>query len=128
MLFENYLNEVEWISSEIEDVIDEITNTEESVALQLDVQTNRILRFELLLSISTFVVTCGALITGLFGMNLLNHMETDSNVFYIVAGVYSAILPSLLIFDTSTSLTHPCNTDLWHTLLTHPIDTPYRHT
>ena len=112
MLFENYLNEVEWISSEIEDVIDEITNTEESVALQLDVQTNRILRFELLLSISTFVVTCGALITGLFGMNLLNHMETDSNVFYIVAGVYSAILPSLLIFDTSTSLTHPCNTDL----------------
>ena len=29
MLFENYLNEVEWISSEIEDVIDEIKNTEE---------------------------------------------------------------------------------------------------
>ena len=62
-----------------------------SVALQLDVQTNRILRFELLLSISTFVVTCGALVTGLFGMNLLNHMETDSNVFYIVAGVYTTL-------------------------------------
>ena len=28
----------------VADVIDEITNTEESVALQLDVQTNRILR------------------------------------------------------------------------------------
>jgi len=29
----------------VADVIDEITNTEESVALQLDVQTNRILRY-----------------------------------------------------------------------------------
>ena len=97
MLFENYLNEVEWMSSEIEDVIDEITNTEESVALQLDVQTNRILRFELLLSISTFVVTCGALVTGLFGMNLLNHMETDSNVFYIVAGTHT--LPAVHLLN-----------------------------
>ena len=28
MLFENYLNEVEWISAEIEEITDEVTNTE----------------------------------------------------------------------------------------------------
>jgi len=28
MLFENYLNEVEWISAEIEEIMDEVTNTE----------------------------------------------------------------------------------------------------
>ena len=44
MLFENYLNEVEWIASEVEEVIDEITNTEENVVLQLDLLRNRILR------------------------------------------------------------------------------------
>jgi superfamily I DNA and RNA helicase len=64
MLFENYLNEVEWISAEIEEIVDEVTNTEENVVLLLDLLRNRILRFELVLSVATFVITCGALITG----------------------------------------------------------------
>jgi magnesium transporter len=84
MLFENYLNEIEWIASEVEEVIDEITNTEENVVLQLDILRNRILRFELSLSMSSFVVTCGALVTGLFGMNLTSQLETEKHVFYIV--------------------------------------------
>ena len=87
MLFENYLNEVEWISAEIEEKIDEITNTEENVVLQLDLIRNKLLRFELLLSISSFVITCGALITGLFGMNLLSHLELNRNTFYVVTGL-----------------------------------------
>jgi magnesium transporter len=95
MLFENYLNEIEWISSEVEDVVDEITNTEESVSLQLEVQTNRILRLEAQLSIASFVVTCGALVTGLFGMNLLSHMETDTRVFYFVSFVITGGMTSL---------------------------------
>ena len=28
MIFENYLNEIEWISAELEEIVDEITNTE----------------------------------------------------------------------------------------------------
>jgi magnesium transporter len=99
MLFENYLNEVEWIASEIEEVIDEITNTEEYVVLQLDLLRNRILKFELLLSISSFVVTSGALITGLFGMNLMSHFETSKGMFYVIfavitmgmTGIYKAL-------------------------------------
>ena len=90
MMFENYLNEVEWISAEVEDKIDEIRNTEENVVLQLDLLRNRILKFELLLSISSFVVTCGALVTGLFGMNLLNHYETSPAVFYVVSALLVA--------------------------------------
>ena len=95
MLFENYLNEIEWISSEVEDVVDEITNTEESVSLQLEVQTNRILRLEAQLSIASFVVTCGALVTGLFGMNLLSHMETDTRIFYFVSFIITGGMTSI---------------------------------
>lgn len=87
LLLENYLNEVEWITSEVDDILDEIINTEENVVLQLDLIRNRILKFELFLSISSFVVTCGALITGLFGMNLLNHFELDRKMFYVVSGL-----------------------------------------
>jgi len=71
-------------------MIDEITNTEENVVLQLDLLRNRILRFELNLSIASFVVTCGALVTGLFGMNLLNHMELNTYVFYIVTALLAS--------------------------------------
>ena len=36
----------------------------ENVVLQIDLLRNRILKFELILSISSFVITCGALVTG----------------------------------------------------------------
>ena len=87
MLFETYLNEIEWIASEIEGLQDNITNTEENVVLQLDLLRNRILRFELFLSISSFVVTCGALVAGLFGMNLINHMEASATMFYTISSL-----------------------------------------
>ena len=90
MMFENYLNEIEWISAEVEDKIDEIRNTEENVVLQLDLLRNRILKFELMLSISSFVVTCGALVTGLFGMNLFSHLETNGVFFYVVTAILGA--------------------------------------
>lgn len=95
MMFENYLNEIEWISSEIDEVIDEIVNTEENVVLQIDLLRNRILKFELILSISSFVVTCGALVTGLFGMNLLNHFETNKSLFYVVTVVICVGMSSI---------------------------------
>jgi Mg2+ and Co2+ transporter CorA len=97
ILFENYLNEAEWISSEIEDLLDEITNTEENVVLQLDLLRNRILRFELYLSLSSFVVTCGALVTGFFGMNLLSHLETNKSMFYVVGLLMFSGMISLFV-------------------------------
>lgn len=98
MLFENYLMQVEWIGSDVEEILDEITNTEENVVLQLDLLRNRILRFELLLSIASFVVTFGALFTGLFGMNLLNHLEANKYMFYAVS---VAIFGSMASFFVS---------------------------
>ncbi len=85
LLLENYLTEVAWISSEVEELMDEITNTEENLVLQLDIIRNRMLRFELMLSISSFVVGCGALITGAFGMNLLSHLEMNKHMFWTVS-------------------------------------------
>jgi len=100
-LFETYLNEIEWISADIEDIQDEIINTEENVELQLDILRNRILRFELNLSIFSFIGTCGTLITGLFGMNLLSHMESHPFSFYGVALFTSVICGYLYLALTS---------------------------
>ena len=100
-LFETYLNEIEWISADIEDIQDENINTEENVELQLDILRNRILRFELNLSIFSFIGTCGTLITGLFGMNLLSHMESHPLSFYGVALFTSIICGYLYLALTS---------------------------
>ena len=56
---------MEWISAEIEGIEAEVTNTEENVVLLLDMLRNRILRFELLLSVASFCVGIGALVTGI---------------------------------------------------------------
>jgi len=87
MMLENYLNEIGWIASEIEEVLDTIINTEENVVLQIDLLRNRILRFELSLSIASFIVGCAALVTGLFGMNLLSHVENNPFLFWGVTSV-----------------------------------------
>mmetsp|Transcript_30514 Transcript_30514/g.68231 ORF Transcript_30514/g.68231 Transcript_30514/m.68231 type:complete len:158 (+) Transcript_30514:271-744(+) len=89
MMLENYLNEIGWIASEIEENLDTIINTEENVVLQLDLLRNRILRFELSLSISSFIIGCAALVTGLFGMNLLSHVENSPYLFWLVTGTLS---------------------------------------
>jgi magnesium transporter len=96
ILLENYLHEIEWISSEITHHVDEIKNTEDTVSISLDLIRNRILKFELFLSISSFVISFGAFITGLFGMNLLNHYETNSFMFSKVSS--GLLIVMILLF------------------------------
>jgi hypothetical protein len=93
MMLENYLNEMGWIASEVDEVLDTIINTEENVELQLDLLRNRILKVELRLSISSFVITSGALVTGLFGRPL-----TDPTTLW----TYLLLLPYHLLI----SITH----------------------
>jgi magnesium transporter len=97
MLLENYVNEIEWISTEVEDLMDEIMNSEENLVLQLDIIRNRMLRFELLLSMSSFVVGTGALVTGAFGMNLLSHLESHKGMLWKVSGGLVGIMTGMTI-------------------------------
>lgn len=87
MLLETFLHQISWVGSEIDSHLDQILNTEQNVALQMDLLRNRILRFELTLSLSSFIVSCGALVTGMFGMNLLSHLELNRGMFWLVSVV-----------------------------------------
>lgn len=94
IMLENYLNEVGWVTSAIDEQLDKIINTEENVALQIDLLRNRILRFELTLSISSFIVSCAAFVTGAFGMNLLSHLEFHPLMFW---SVFSALMLGMAV-------------------------------
>jgi magnesium transporter len=67
------------------------------VVLNIDLLRNRILRFELVLSVATFVITCGALVTGLFGMNLLSHIELNGVAFYLVSIFIATFMTSTFV-------------------------------
>ena len=84
MLFETYAKRLEWVASEARDAASAIENTETIVELELDLLRNRILRTELLFSLFNTLVAVAAMVTGLFGMNLVSHWEASPRAFWAV--------------------------------------------
>ena len=93
LLFEDFLLQIEEVLYSLRAVQSSVTNTEEVVEIELDLMRNVIMRYNLLLELSSFAVGCAAAITGLFGMNLLNRMELHPRMFY-----YLTFALVLLIF------------------------------
>jgi len=100
MMLEDYLQQLEELLIRVRSSQTLLTNTEAILELSLDLTRNKILRFELLLSISSLAISLGALVTGLFGMNLLSHVENNPNLFWAVTvaigGVMWAVFTALL--------------------------------
>jgi len=86
-IFETYLMQIEYIASDVQEYQNDIRSTEELVEIELDIMRNRILQVEMILSISTFFVSCGAFVTGIFGMNLLSGFEAHPLMFYLIVAV-----------------------------------------
>lgn len=69
-----------------------IEDTEVLIRLQLDLTRNEMLKLEMLLTIGTFCAGIGAVIVGIFGMNLASHFEEHPSMFYVVCTVLALVL------------------------------------
>ncbi|KAF8605648.1 Mg2+ transporter protein cora-like protein [Ceratobasidium sp. AG-I] len=87
VLLESFDKQVEEIVNESENTISNVQSTQEIVELILDSNRNALLALDLKVSIGTFGIGAGALVAGLFGMNLQSHWEDDSLAFFLVSGV-----------------------------------------
>ncbi len=58
-----------------------IINTEELVTLQMDTIRNRLLYINTVVSVFSLCVASASLVGSIFGMNLTNHMESDTETF-----------------------------------------------
>jgi magnesium transporter len=87
LLLEDFVLRMEEMLYSLRQVQSSIKNTEEVVDIELDLMRNAIMRHELLLESYSFAASFAAAITGLFGMNLLNHMEYHKQMFYVVTVV-----------------------------------------
>ncbi|KAL0477497.1 mitochondrial inner membrane magnesium transporter [Acrasis kona] len=82
MLLENYYTQLEDILNRIEELKSDIQSTQEFIEICLDSIRNRMIQLELRLSIASLSLTSGTLVAGLFGMNLMSHLENNPFAFY----------------------------------------------
>lgn len=88
MLLENYLQRSESCHGQAERLLDTAREMEDSIAVNLSSRRLEVSRLELLLQVGTFCTALGALIAGIFGMNLKSYLEERVFAFWITtAGI-----------------------------------------
>ncbi|KAJ7249458.1 Mg2+ transporter protein cora-like protein [Mycena rebaudengoi] len=91
VLLESFSKQVEEIVNEAENIETNVQSTQEIVELILDSNRNSLLALDLQVSIMTMGIGSGALVAGLFGMNLTSHLEGHPVAFYGMTGFAMAL-------------------------------------
>ncbi len=86
-VLENALEQVENISHQIDELDENIDDTQEILTLKMANLRNAIIRFDLVVSVLTAVLGVLAVIVGLYGVNLRNHLEGSPYAFWILTGI-----------------------------------------
>ncbi|KAJ1388964.1 Mg2+ transporter protein, CorA-like/Zinc transport protein ZntB [Sesbania bispinosa] len=96
MLLENYLQRCESCHGQAERLLDSAREMEDSIAVSLSSRRLEVSRVELLLQVGTFCVAVGALVAGIFGMNLKSYLEEHVFAFWLTtAGI---IIGGVVVF------------------------------
>lgn len=94
-ILENILEQIMELAHKINQEKENIDNTQEIVTLKMATIRNTIIQLDLLASFGTSILAFGTLITGFYGMNLANGMESSRFAFWSIVG--SVLILSLLI-------------------------------
>eukprot|EP01023_Acetabularia_acetabulum_P025093 TRINITY_DN24057_c0_g1_i7.p1 TRINITY_DN24057_c0_g1~~TRINITY_DN24057_c0_g1_i7.p1 ORF type:complete len:479 (-),score=68.08 TRINITY_DN24057_c0_g1_i7:1052-2488(-) len=85
MLLEAYYMPVDQIWNRVEALEEYVDDTEDYINMQQDYQRNQLILLELGMTSATLAVGVGAMIAGIFGMNLRSGWESGKDVFMIVS-------------------------------------------
>jgi len=101
-LIEYYLQQTETVHNAAEQLLENTRDLEESISVSLSSRRYEVSKLELTLSIATFAAALGALVTGIFGMNLRSCLEESITAFYLtcflIVGGIGAIFQSIMKF------------------------------
>ncbi|KZV47180.1 hypothetical protein F511_05231 [Dorcoceras hygrometricum] len=93
MLLENCLQRCESCHGQAERLLDSAKEMEDSISVNLSSRRLEVSRVELLLQVGAFCVAVGALIAGIFGMNLRSYLEEHVFAFWLTtAGIFVGAL------------------------------------
>lgn len=86
-ILENVLEQIENVSHRAVELDENVDDTQEILTLKMANLRNTIIRFDLLISTITGALALLAVVVGLYGMNLKNHLEADPAAFNVVGGI-----------------------------------------
>lgn len=100
MLLENCLQRCESCHGQAERLLDSAKEMEDSIAVNLSARRLEVSRVELLLQVGAFCVAVGALIAGIFGMNLRSYLEEHVFAFWLTTGgiIFGAVVAFFLMY------------------------------
>ncbi|XP_062105197.1 magnesium transporter MRS2-11, chloroplastic [Humulus lupulus] len=101
MLLENYLQRCESCHGQAERLLDSAKEMEDSIAVNLSSRRLEVSRVELLLQVGTFCVAVGALVAGIFGMNLRSFLEEHVSAFWLTTAgiIVGAVVGFFLMYS-----------------------------
>ena len=85
-ILENVVEQLEDTSNRIDELDENIDDTQEILILKLSSRRNKIIQTDLILTSMTAVLAFLAVVTGVFGMNVLNKVETRFDIFLWILG------------------------------------------
>ncbi|KAJ7545881.1 hypothetical protein O6H91_08G014800 [Diphasiastrum complanatum] len=101
MLLENYLQRCESCHGQAQKLLDSAKEMEDSISVNLSARRLEVSRLELLLQVGTFCTALGALVAGIFGMNLRSYLEEHVFAFWITsAGILFGGLALFILMYT----------------------------
>ena len=86
-LLEYYLQQCEAVHSATEALLENTRDLDESISVTLSARRLEVSKIELMLSIASFAAAVGAVVTGIFGMNLTSTFESSVVAFYLTTGL-----------------------------------------
>ncbi|KAK8695685.1 hypothetical protein V6N13_000836 [Hibiscus sabdariffa] len=100
MLLEYYLQRCESCHGQAERLLDSAKEMEDSIAVNLSSRRLEVGRVELLLQVAAFCIGVGALVSGIFGMNLRSYLEEHVFAFWLATGgiIFGAVLAFFLMY------------------------------
>ncbi|XP_031402757.1 magnesium transporter MRS2-11, chloroplastic isoform X2 [Punica granatum] len=101
MLLENYLQRCESCHGQAERLLNSAREMEDSIAVNLSSRRLEVSRVELLLQVGAFCVAVGALIAGIFGMNLKSYLEEHVFAFWLTTAgiIFGAAVAFFLMYS-----------------------------
>ena len=81
LLLGSYSADLDEIETEIKIFIDMIEDTDQFISAHLDSVRNEIIKMSLFIEVGGLIMGFGAVVSGIFGMNLKNHVEVNRKPF-----------------------------------------------
>ena len=89
-LLEYYLQQTEAVHGATEALLENTRDLDESISVTLSARRLEVSKIELILSIVSFAAAIGAVVTGIFGMNLTSTFESSVFAFYLCTSLLIA--------------------------------------